>query len=160
VAAVLGQLAQQVQVDPAQRQRAAPVAVHDIVQGQRGGRAPGGLARLSVGLADGVDAVGVVEDERRVGGPRDADLAARAAGERLVEPHLLHEGHVLDQPEQRGPGRHQPPPGLLLGETVEAAEQHRPVLVEEHLELVAQRRGDDVFGGGHGRQHVTGGSVG
>ena len=39
VAAVLGKLTQHVEVDPAQRERAAPVAVDHVVQAQGCGRA-------------------------------------------------------------------------------------------------------------------------
>ena len=74
MAAVLRKLPQHVQVDPAQRQWAAPVAVHQIVEPQ-GAAAGRDLAGLAVCLLDGGDGVAVVEDERLVRRRRDADLS-------------------------------------------------------------------------------------
>jgi len=111
-----------------------------------GGGAAGGLAGRAVGLLDPRDGVAVLEDERLVRRRRDADLGARAAGDGLVEPDLLHEGRVLDQPEQGGPGGHQRPPCLLLGQPVETGVQGGTVLVEEAFELDPERLVDDVLG--------------
>ena len=151
MAAVLGQLAQHVEVDPAQRERAAPVPADDVVHPQGGRRAAGRLARLAVRPLDGGDGVLVVEDERLVRRRGDADLGPRPAGDCLVEPHLLDEGRVLHQAEQRGLGRHQRPARLLLGQPVQAVVQSCSVLVEEHLDLGARRLVDDVLGEGRGK---------
>ena len=74
VPAVLGELAQHVEVHPAQRERAAPVTADDVIQSQGRGRAARGLACLAVGLLDGGDGVAVLQDERLVRGRGDADL--------------------------------------------------------------------------------------
>ena len=158
--AVLRELAQHVQVDPPHRQRPAPVAEHGVVDAEAGGGAARVVTGSDVGGPHGLDGVRVVEDEGLVRGRRDADLVARPAADRLVEPDPLDEGGVLDQAEQRGARRHQRTSGLLLGEAVERLGEHGAVLVEEGLELGPQRQLDHVLGEGrglvrHARQHPT-----
>ncbi|GAA4426250.1 hypothetical protein GCM10023169_24820 [Georgenia halophila] len=51
--AVLGQLAEHVEVDPPQRQRAATVAADDAIQPELRRRPAGGSARIAVSLLDG-----------------------------------------------------------------------------------------------------------
>jgi hypothetical protein len=55
VPAVLSEFAQHAEVHPAQRERAAAIAVDQVVQPQASGRAAGGLAWLAVCLLDGGD---------------------------------------------------------------------------------------------------------
>ena len=57
MAAVLRELAQGVQVDPAQRERPQPVAAQHVVQVQDGGGPAGRRARIVVRTADGLDGV-------------------------------------------------------------------------------------------------------
>ena len=64
VPAVLGEFAEQMQVDPAQRKRAAAVTESEIVEAHRGHGRPRGDAGLGVGGLDGRDGVGVREQER------------------------------------------------------------------------------------------------
>jgi hypothetical protein len=53
---------------------------------------------------------------------------------------------VLHQTQQGGPGRHQRPAHLLLGQPVQAAIELTTVLVEEHLEQSPGWLIDDVLG--------------
>src|ERR1700747_1532348 len=67
VPAVLGEFTQGVQVDPAQGQRSKAVPPEHVIQVQIGRGPAGGLARLPVRAADGLNRVLIGEDER-VGG--------------------------------------------------------------------------------------------
>jgi hypothetical protein len=81
----------------------------------------------------------------------NADLGARPAGDRLVEPHLLDEGRVLHKAQEGGPRGHQPAARLLLGQSVQAGVEAAAVLVQERLELRPGRLVDDVLGGRRGQ---------
>jgi hypothetical protein len=64
---------------------------------------------------------------------------------------------VLHQAQQCGPGRHQRPARLLLGQPVQAAIESTAVFVEEHLELGTHWLIDDILSerrwkGGHKRR--------
>ena len=82
MAAVLGQFPQHVQVNPAQRQRAPPVTLDQIVEPQGGCSEPGRLAGFAVCLLDGGDGVAVVEDKRPVRRRRNTNLGACPAWNR------------------------------------------------------------------------------
>src|SRR6516165_11488407 len=133
VPAMLSELTQGVQVDPPQRQRSEAVPAEHVIEAEAGGSPAGCLARFAVGAADGLDGVLAGEDEGVGGAGREAHLLTRPPGDGLAEPDLFRVGHVLDQAQQRGPGRDQGAPGLLLGQAVEARAQRGPVLIEERL---------------------------
>jgi enoyl-CoA hydratase/carnithine racemase len=139
VAAVLRELAQGVQVDPAQRKRAHPVTAEYVVQVQARGGPARVLARFLVPAADRVDGVRAGQGEGVGGVRRQAHLLPRASGDGLAEPHPLRVGRVLDQAEQRRLRGDQAPPGLLLGHPVQAPAQRGPVLVEEGFQLHLER---------------------
>src|SRR5215471_5828959 len=143
---MLSELAQHVEVHPAQRERAAPVAVDHVVQSQGRRRAARCLACLAVCSLDGGNGVVVMKNERLVRGRGDADLGTGPAGDRFVEPDLLSEGRVLHQAQQCGPGWHQRSARLLLGQPVKAPVELPAVLVEEHLELGPGWLTDNVLG--------------
>ena len=69
--------------------------------------------------------------KRLVGCGGDADLGARATGDGFVEPDPLDEGRVPHQVEQRGSGRNQRTARLFLGQSVKAAVERCPVLIED-----------------------------
>ena len=66
-------------------------------------------------------------------------ISWRAPRDRLTEPHPFGVGYVLDQAQQRRPGRDEGAAGLLLGQAIEARVQRGPVLVEERLQLDLER---------------------
>lgn len=138
VPAVLGEFAEQMQVDPAQRKRAAAVTESEIVEAHRDHGRPRGDAGLGVGGLDGRDGVGVREQERVGHVGRQPLLDARDAADRLPEPHPLHVDPVLDQSQQRGARGHQMPTRLLFSEVVQAGVQRSAMLVQEGVELHAQ----------------------
>jgi hypothetical protein len=115
------------------------VAAEHVVQVQAGGGPAGRGARIVVRAADGLDAVRGGQGERVGGVRRQPHLRPRAPGDGLAEPHPLRVGHVLDQAEQRRVRGDQAPPGLLLGQPVQAPVQRGPVLVEERLQLHLER---------------------
>src|SRR4029077_4092836 len=63
VAAMLGEFPQAVQIHPPQGQRSQIVPPENVVQAEPGAGPAGGLARLGVCAADGLDGVVIVEDE-------------------------------------------------------------------------------------------------
>ena len=78
MAAMLGEFTQGVQINPPQGQRSQVVPPEDVIQAEAGGGPAGCLARLGVCAADGLDGVGIVEDERLGGARRQAHLLAGA----------------------------------------------------------------------------------
>jgi hypothetical protein len=137
VPAVVRQLAQDLQVHPAQRARPGPVTGDDGVQWQVRDRRPGRLAGRPVGRRDGGDGVVVAEPERLVRGLHQAQRPTGRAADALLEPHPLHPRDVLDQPEQRRRRRDEAAAGLLLGEAVEGRLEGAAVLLDERVELGA-----------------------
>ena len=142
----------EVEVDPAQRERTAPVVQDQLVEPHprdRGvGVGPGG----GVPREDGGDRVVVVEHEALVGSGRDAELGPRPALDGLAEPDPLDERRVLDQSEQRRGRRHQSRPGLLLGEPVEQGDDLVAGVVDEREHLVALGAGVVLVGAAHARR--------
>jgi len=92
------------------------------------------------------EGVAVIEDKGLGRSCGDADLGARAPGDGFVEPDLLEKGRVRDPNEQCGSGSNQRPSRLFFGQSVEAAVERRPVLVEKHLELGPCGLIDDTLG--------------
>jgi len=122
-------------------ERAPAVVEGEVVEVVRSGDAAGLLGRGPVGSGHRRDRVVVGEVERLVGVDRAADLLAGAAGERDREPDLLDERGVLDEGEEAGLRGHQAAAGLLLGESVEEAEDlYRRKRRELNEWLLQQRR--------------------
>ena len=67
----------------------------------------------------------------------DADLRVRPARDRLVEPHALDEGRVLDEAEKCRLRGHQATTGLFLGQIVQRVMQDDSVLVDEFIDAPA-----------------------
>jgi hypothetical protein len=118
-----------------QRQRAAPVAATTSSR-PSGRRARGASRRRPPGTPPGRDSiVSASVSTNDSSGVSGMPISPRTAGDRLVEPHLLDEGRVLHQAQQRGPRRDQGAARLLLGQALQAVPQRLAVLVEECLEL-------------------------
>ncbi len=120
VPAVLGELAQHVQVDPAQRRGPATVAVHEVVDAE-GGHCPARcFARITVSAANDGDGVVLVQVEGLVRTGLDAQRGTRAAGDSFIEPDLPDEAGVLDQAQQRRLRGQKATPRLRLTQPIEA----------------------------------------
>jgi hypothetical protein len=140
VPTVLGQLTQDVQIDPSQRKRPSPIALDDVVDTKMSDSLPGGGAGPHVPRSHRVDGVGLAEIEGLIRVGFNAGLRAGSARHGLLEPDPLDEGGVLDQAQQRGLGRHKSHAGLGLGEPVEATCQQVPLFVDERGQLFANLR--------------------
>ena len=139
VTAVLGELAKGVEVDPSHGEWSSAISVDHVVESKVSCGGSGVNTDLAVSGSDRLDGVVGGEFEGVIGGFGAADLGPCTAGDGLVEPHQLDESCVLHEAEQGGPGRDQPAARLLIGQVVEAVVQRPPVVVEERLQLLAQR---------------------
>jgi hypothetical protein len=139
---MLCQLPKHVQVHPAQGQWTASVPHDQIVQCKWSNPLPRCGTNLAVSALYRRDVICGFQKERLVGGRWKSQISAGATCDRLVEPHLLHKRHMLDQTQERGAGRNQRAPGLLLSQTVETIVEQGPVLIEEHMELIAKARAE------------------
>jgi len=135
---MLRELAEHVQQHPAQGEWTTPISSHDVVEVERRRRQPRLHARRAVGGQHRFDGVVGRQFEALVGSGRDAQFGSRAATDRLAEPHPFDEGCVLHQPQQRGARCHQVPTGLFVGEALEARLHRDALLVDEHVELLAE----------------------
>lgn len=133
---VLGQFAQHMQLDPPQGKRSSLISGENRLSGPSFQDLMGMRYFFAVLGDDAADGVLDVELEGFVGIRCDAQGLAGVSRGRLPEPDLLDECSVLNQPQQRGARGNQLPAGLLLGQTVEAADQHLAMLVDEDLHLL------------------------
>lgn len=148
VPAVLGKLAQKVEVHPAQLEQ----AVNSRAGSRRLGRPVPGMRPHAVTTRMPHDVPAgrwrwCRRHEERTTRPKSRGCRSQhaAARDSFVKPDLLHEGRVLHQAQQSGPGRHQRLARLLLGQPVQAAIEFTAVLVEERLELGVGWLIDDVL---------------
>lgn len=139
MAAMLGEFPQHVKQHKPHGQRAAPVARDDVVQTQSGDASAGAGDSGGIRPENGGNRVVLGEVEGGINLIRYADFRPGASGHRLVEPHVLNECRVLDQPQERGFRRDQPGALLGFGEAVQIPGQEDPVVVDEGRQLLQGR---------------------
>src|SRR5207248_608909 len=121
---VPGVLADQVQVDPAQRHPAAAGVRDGVVECVAGREPPGGGAGRLVLREDVGDRL--LRADRpavRIAEGVAGDLLPGYLGEVVLQPVALHGGGVLDQPDERGQRGHEAAPGILVGQAAQLADE-------------------------------------
>jgi hypothetical protein len=150
VAAVLRELPEHVEIDPAHRQRSSTIPRNDVVDTQLSCNGARCIADFSVPRSHGLDGVARVELEGLVRPGRAPDVGAGTPRDRLVEPHQLDKRGVLHQPEQGRLGRNEAEAGLFFTDAIEAVVECSPVVVQKRLELIPERsrKGGRIMGSG------------
>lgn len=135
MAGMLSKLAKDLELQGPDRTGTSPV--DDLVAPQTGNVPSRLFAALPIRSLNRLDRVAPLQCERAVDGPSDPDLPVRPARDRLVEPHALDEGRMLDKTQQRRLRRHEATTRLFLRQVVQGVKQDGSVLVEQLLDAEA-----------------------
>lgn len=143
--AVLGDLPQNVQQDPTERQGAPSISHHNVIERQSRYSLPGVLTRIPVGTSNRIDRVACLKDKRFLWPCLDAEHRARLTGECFLKPHAFNESGVLDQAKQSRVGHNQAPTRLQLGEVIQTRIDHLAMLINEDQNLFVEWLREDFL---------------